>query len=72
MTSLSLHPLSYPRRRLEPKLTAAGLYVVAFLRDRGDRKEDSEDTIEGIVIPLHSETGLVARSLPFMTYAIHL
>lgn len=30
---ISSPPLFYPRGRLEPKLTAAGLYVVAFLRE---------------------------------------
>jgi len=38
VTFLSLHPLSFPRGRLQPKLTAPGLYMVAFLRDRGDRE----------------------------------
>lgn len=40
MTFPSLQPLSYPRGRLEPKLTATGLYMVAIPRDRGNRKEN--------------------------------
>ena len=38
VTFLSLHPVSCPRGRLQPKLTAPGFNKGAFLRDRGDRK----------------------------------
>lgn len=53
MTFLSLHPFSFPRERLQPKLTVPGLYMVAFLRN-GETGRNI-NSIEGSVIPLGSD-----------------
>lgn len=48
--------------RPEPRLTATGLYMVAFLRD-GETGE-KKNSMEGSVVPQTSAVGLVARGPP--------
>lgn len=62
MTFLSLRRLSCPGGRLQPKLTATRLYVVALLRDKGDRKENK--LYRRSVIPLGSHW-LSSQKSPF-------
>lgn len=64
MTVPALQPLSYPRGRLEPKLTATGLSMVAIPTNGETGRKVKVNTMEGSVTPLSSDTGLAARSLP--------